>query len=87
MTSSTGARAVVAEGGCELSGVVASSEALHARFGGVVPEIACRAHLASLIPVLSSALTDAGMSLDDVDALAVTNRPGLVGAQIGRAHG
>ena len=74
------AAAVVADGVRELSSSVASSEGLHARFGGVVPEIACRAHLESLIPVLSSALTDAKCSLSDLDAVAVTNRPGLVGA-------
>ena len=74
------AAALVADGRRPLSSVVASSEALHARFGGVVPEIACRAHLEALIPVLSDALDQAQYSLDDVDAIAVTNRPGLVGA-------
>ena len=74
------AAALVVDGREELSSVVASSESLHARFGGVVPEIACRAHLESLVPVLSSALDEAGFSIDEVDAVAVTNRPGLVGA-------
>lgn len=74
------AAAVVVDGREEVSSVVASSESLHARFGGVVPEIACRAHLENLVPVLSSALDEAGLSIDEVDAVAVTNRPGLVGA-------
>jgi N6-L-threonylcarbamoyladenine synthase len=49
-------------------------------FGGVVPEIASRAHLTSIVPVVDRALAEAGTSLDDLDAIAVTNTPGLVGA-------
>jgi N6-L-threonylcarbamoyladenine synthase len=52
----------------------------HARFGGVVPEIAARAHLEALQPTLMQALHDAKLSMDDIDAIAVTNGPGLAGA-------
>lgn len=60
--------------------VIASSMDAHARYGGVVPEIAARAHLESLTPTLEAALTDAGVTLADVDAVAVTSGPGLAGA-------
>ena len=63
-----------------LSSVVASQTALHARFGGVVPEIASRAHLRSLLPVIDEAITRAGIALKDVGCVAVHNTPGLVGA-------
>ncbi len=59
---------------------VASSVAEHARFGGVVPEVASRAHLEAMIPTLERACTEAGVRLDDLDALAVTAGPGLAGA-------
>ncbi len=62
------------------SNVVASQIDLHERFGGVVPEVAARAHLQRLIPVIDEALSQAGIKLDDVGAVAVMNRPGLVGA-------
>lgn len=62
------------------SSVVASQTDLHARFGGVVPEIASRAHLRNLLPVIDEALTRAGLKVSDVDCLAVHNTPGLVGA-------
>ncbi len=74
------AAAVVEDGERVLSSIVASQEALHAEFGGVVPEIACRAHLESLAAVVERALHDAGLELADVDAVAVTHRPGLIGA-------
>lgn len=74
------ATAVVVDGRQVLASTVASSERLHARFGGVVPEIACRAHLESLVPVLCTTLEKSGMTLEAIDAVAVTNRPGLVGA-------
>lgn len=60
--------------------VVASQLALHARFGGVVPEVAARAHLTQLLPVVDAALREAGIRLTDLGAVAVMNRPGLVGA-------
>lgn len=62
------------------SNVVASQTALHARFGGVVPEIASRAHLRALLPVVDEALERAGITLADVGCIAVHNAPGLVGA-------
>lgn len=63
-----------------LSSVVASQTDLHARFGGVVPEIASRAHLRHLLPVIDTALARAGVSLADIGCVAVHNTPGLVGA-------
>jgi N6-L-threonylcarbamoyladenine synthase len=63
-----------------LANVISSSMDQHARFGGVVPEIAARAHLEALESVLAKALEDARISIDDVDAIAVTNGPGLAGA-------
>ena len=62
------------------SSIVASQTDLHARFGGVVPEIASRAHLRNLLPVIEQALTEAGISLKDISCIAVHNTPGLVGA-------
>ena len=56
------------------------SQDVHRVFGGVVPEIASRAHLTSIVPVVSRALDDAGTSLDEIDAIAVTYAPGLIGA-------
>jgi N6-L-threonylcarbamoyladenine synthase len=63
-----------------LSSVVASQTDLHARFGGVVPEIASRAHLRNLLPVIDEAIARAGISLQAVGCVAVHNTPGLVGA-------
>ena len=63
-----------------LSNVVASQTDLHARFGGVVPEIASRAHLRNLLPVIDEALARAGIRLQDVGCVAVHHTPGLVGA-------
>ena len=63
-----------------LANVIASSVEEHARFGGVVPEIASRAHLEAMIPILHQALKDSKLSLKDIDAVAVTGGPGLVGA-------
>jgi N6-L-threonylcarbamoyladenine synthase len=74
------AAALVSEDGDLLSSVVASQAELHARYGGVVPEIASRRHLELVAPVLRAALDDAGRSLDDVGRIAVTQGPGLVGA-------
>lgn len=74
--------AVVEDGRIQLSNVVASQVELHARFGGVVPEIASRAHTESLSGIVAKALTDANITLDDIAAIAVTNTPGLIGALI-----
>lgn len=63
-----------------LANHIASSVDEHARFGGVVPEIASRAHLEALIPALESAVREAGISTKDIDAVAVTAGPGLIGA-------
>src|SRR3954471_6419493 len=63
-----------------LSSVVASQTDLHARFGGVVPEIASRAHLRNLLPVVDESLSRADITLADVGCVAVHNTPGLVGA-------
>ena len=63
-----------------LANVIASSVEEHARFGGVVPEIASRAHLEAMQPTITQALKDANISLRDIDAVAVTAGPGLVGA-------
>jgi N6-L-threonylcarbamoyladenine synthase len=60
--------------------LVILSQDVHRVFGGVVPEIASRAHLTSIVPVVQRAVEEAGTSLDDIDAVAVTNTPGLVGA-------
>ncbi len=60
--------------------LVILSQDVHRVFGGVVPEIASRAHLTAIVPVAGRALADAGASLDEVDVVAVTNGPGLVGA-------
>jgi tRNA N6-adenosine threonylcarbamoyltransferase len=63
-----------------LSNVIASQTDLHQRFGGVVPEIAARAHLQRLLPVIDEALRKAGISRSDIGCIAVHNTPGLVGA-------
>jgi N6-L-threonylcarbamoyladenine synthase len=74
------AAALVRDDGLVLSDVVASQIALHAPFGGVVPELASRAHLTNLVPVIDEALRVLPRGLDQVDAIAVTQGPGLVGA-------
>jgi N6-L-threonylcarbamoyladenine synthase len=74
------AAALVSVDGEIRSSVVSSQADLHARFGGVVPEIASRRHLELVLPVVREALGEAGASLDDVETVAVTQGPGLVGA-------
>jgi N6-L-threonylcarbamoyladenine synthase len=74
------AAAVVADGRRVLSSVVASQDAVHAPYGGVVPELASRRHLEVVVPVVEKALADAGVRLADLDAIAVTQGPGLVGS-------
>lgn len=72
--------AVVEDGHKALSNVVSTQERLHQRFGGVVPEVACRAHIEAILPVIDKSLRDARVRLRDVDAVAVTTTPGLIGA-------
>jgi N6-L-threonylcarbamoyladenine synthase len=74
------AAAVVTEDGRVLSDVVASQIALHHPYGGVVPELASRAHLRNVVPVIEQAVKVLPRGFDDLDAIAVTNGPGLVGA-------
>jgi N6-L-threonylcarbamoyladenine synthase len=74
------AAALVTDDGEIRANVVASQAELHARFGGVVPEVASRRHLELVTPVIRDALDDAGATLDDVRAIGVTAHPGLIGA-------
>src|SRR3954451_1688891 len=74
------AAALVTDGGEIRANVVASQAELHARYGGVVPEVASRRHLELVAPVIREALDRAGVALDDVDRVAVTQGPGLIGA-------
>jgi N6-L-threonylcarbamoyladenine synthase len=74
------AAAVVQRGSRTLSSVVASQIATHARYGGVVPELASREHLRAIVPVVHAAIQQAGVALNDLDAIAVTSGPGLAGA-------
>jgi len=74
------AAAVVSEDGRVLSSIVSSQAELHARFGGVVPEVASRRHLELVSPVVRASLHEAGTTLDDIGLVAVTQGPGLVGA-------
>lgn len=74
------AAAVVEDGRILKSSVVASQIDIHAVYGGVVPEIASRAHAEAICGVVESALSEAEVTIDDIDAIAVTNAPGLIGA-------
>jgi N6-L-threonylcarbamoyladenine synthase len=74
------AAAVVERGRRSVSSVVASQIATHARYGGVVPELASREHLRAIVPVVRAALEQAGVELKELDAVAVTAGPGLAGA-------
>ena len=74
------AAAVVEGGHIVRSNVVASQDELHIEYGGVVPEIASRAHVERILPVIEQALTQANVSPKDLDGVAVGNRPGLIGA-------
>jgi N6-L-threonylcarbamoyladenine synthase len=74
------AAAVVRDDGLVLSDVVASQIKVHAPYGGVVPELASRAHLSNIVPVIEQAVRALPRGFDDVDAIAVTQGPGLVGA-------
>jgi N6-L-threonylcarbamoyladenine synthase len=72
--------AAVTDGGRVLSNVISSQAAAHERYGGVVPEVASRHHLELIGPVVDAALAEADVELDDLEAIAVTVRPGLIGA-------
>ena len=74
------AAAVVKDGRTILSNVVNSQEAVHKKYGGVVPELASRSHVENIIPVIDAALDEARFSLKDIDGIAVTQGPGLVGS-------
>src|SRR5499427_2064831 len=74
------AAAVVADGREILSSVVASQIEIHRKYGGVVPELASREHLRRIVPVVREALEQADLRLQDVDAIGVTEGPGLVGS-------
>lgn len=76
------AAAVVEDGRSILSNTVSSQAALHARWGGVVPEVASRRHVEAIVPVVDSALAEAGMGSDEIDLIAVTVGPGLVGSLV-----
>ncbi|MEO8843237.1 MAG: tRNA (adenosine(37)-N6)-threonylcarbamoyltransferase complex transferase subunit TsaD [Kofleriaceae bacterium] len=73
------AAAIVEDGVRALSDVVASQNEVHARYGGVVPELAARAHILNVVPVVQVALERAGCALEELDGIAVTNAPGLIG--------
>src|SRR6266542_1650050 len=72
--------AILDDGNKLQSNLISSQAHLHERFGGVVPEVASRAHLENINPLIEMALEEAGTGLSDVDAVAVTIGPGLVGA-------
>jgi N6-L-threonylcarbamoyladenine synthase len=74
------AAAVITQDGQILANVISSQADLHARYGGVVPEVASRRHLELVTPVLQEALRDAGAELDEIELVAVTTGPGLIGA-------
>ena len=74
------AAAVVADGVEVRSNIISSQHAIHTPYGGVVPELACRSHVENLQPVIEAALNQAQVSLHDIDVIAVTQGPGLVGA-------
>ncbi len=79
-TSCDETSAAVLVGSKVLSNVISSQVKLHEKWGGIVPEAAARAHVEAILPVIEEALTSASIKLDDVGAISVTNRPGLVGA-------
>ena len=74
------AASVVQDGRVVLSSVVASQDELHLEFGGVVPEIASRAHIQRILPVVKEAMRESNIELKNLDAIAVGNRPGLIGS-------
>lgn len=74
------AAAIVEDGAKILSNVVVSQIDIHAEYGGVIPEIAARSHIEAINPVLHKAFADTNLTIDDIDAIAVTHTPGLVGS-------
>ena len=74
------AAAIVTGGRRVRSNVIASQIALHRAHGGVVPELAARAHVTAIVPVVEAAIAEAGVTRDEIDAVAVTVGPGLAGA-------
>jgi len=74
------AAAVVEDGVRILSNRIASQVEIHARYGGVVPEVASRQHILAIVPIVEQALSEAGVTWSDVDGIAVTNGPGLAGS-------
>ncbi len=72
--------AALLDAGRLLSSVVSSQDAVHGPYGGVVPELASRQHVRNLLPVIDAACAKAGVALDAVEGIAVTNGPGLVGS-------
>ena len=74
------AAAIVEDGRTILSNVVATQIPFHQQFNGVVPEIASRKHAEWIMPVVQQALEEASLTLDDIDGIAATNRPGLMGS-------
>jgi N6-L-threonylcarbamoyladenine synthase len=76
------AAAVVADGKVIKSSIVASQIKLHEKYGGVVPEVASRAHIENIYPVVSQAIEQSGVALKDIDAIAIANQPGLTVALI-----
>ena len=74
------AASVVVDGETVLSSVVASQMSTHGKYGGVVPELASREHLRAIVPVVREALDQSGTRLQDLDAIAATVGPGLVGS-------
>ena len=80
-TSCDDTAAAVVENGREIrSNVVSSQHTVHAAYGGVVPELACRSHVENIRPVIDAALSDANVTLNDIDVIGVTQGPGLIGA-------
>jgi N6-L-threonylcarbamoyladenine synthase len=74
--------AVLENGGALLASIVASQMDIHARYGGVFPEVASRQHVLSIIPVVEQALVQSNLTLKDIDAIAVTRGPGLAGSLV-----
>src|SRR3954464_115303 len=74
------AAAIVEDGRKVLSNIVSSQAHLHAKYRGVVPEIASRAHIENILPVICEALQQANLNLADIDAISVAHRPGLIGS-------
>ena len=74
------AAAIVIDGKEIRSNIISSQIDLHEKYGGIVPELASRRHVESINYIIDQAVNEAGVSFDDVGAIAVTNRPGLIGA-------